>query len=240
MIKKLLLFLLVLLSGGYIQSSAFADEVPRDIFKDAENMHNDYLAQRIDLAAAQAICQSMFAYARARNIRIVLDGLDGNQYVPYVQWCEDSDFRIVEFLTLQVADFLKSWSNESYFAKMVSDAKMSCKRSAQIQHLISQQYAVNNNEVTVKCSHSDNRCMISMPVTKSGTTQHYTACCLMPDYSRMQQTTEQITDENGNTGTRTYYTGIAGYVDIQWNGVTSQIPNITDFDLKCKPIQNVE
>lgn len=240
MIKKIFLFLLVLLSGGYIQSSAWADEIPRDIFKDAENMHNDYLAQRIDLAAAQAICQSMFAYASAHNIRIVLDGSDGNQYVPNVKWCEDSDFRMVEFLTLQVADFLKSLSKEPYFAKMVSDAKMSCRRSAEIQHLISQQYSINNKNVTVKCSHTDRRCMISIPATKSGITQHYTACCLMPDYSRMQQITEPITDEKGNSGTRTYYTGILGNVDLQWNALTSQIPNLTDFDLNCKPLQNIE
>lgn len=108
MMKKILLFLLVLLSGGYIQSPAFAVADGETVLEYELEWYwsfvlEEFFEDSLSVEAAEAICLRMFEYAALKHVQLSFGDYSVNS-----SWCSVSAstaisvaFKIAEQVSLK-------------------------------------------------------------------------------------------------------------------------------------------
>ena len=233
---------LIVLSALLCVYGAYADE-PDELFNTADNLANEYFAGHgVDLKTAQEICLKMFEYAYVHNIEIWLEKEGGGSLLVDRHICETDKYGekatyMAVFFAWSAADKIKSATIKPHSKgeqdAMELAAKTNCKRNSRLDSLRHQGYDTYSAKSVIKCSQTDMRCIVSIPVKKADKTLMYTACCMI-EPGAVEEHTVTRTDESG-THTTTTYNGTIGAVSVFWDGILPSVPDLSDFGYDCKP-----
>lgn len=182
--KKILVFLLVLLSAQGAYSSSDGDEFDFEY----EDILNAVYYGYIDDSAIRAMCKRFLDYAFDRDFRPSYTSSDGKIYYFQKENCDDDNMGVVKLITLQIAkgldqagllgDLQSSMDCVQETVKMAAwHSKTAVVRSREYQGY---NFDFNNSEVECLDTSSGYKCVINVSVDKGEYDYNYTACYKVP------------------------------------------------------------
>ena len=212
-----LLFLLFLLCVN----SVFADGEDFSL----DEMLDKYMVGRLDLGAAQTICNKMFRYADVYNISINPIQYNDKICLNRIGCCKsNSDLKFVIRATIEVANTIVSAGSLELQTLPV------CAQD-QMQKMANSECGVVSVDSIVQCSTMDNRCVVANPIENG---MFNVSCCVMPTIE-----CTRIQEGNGD-GYRHNQTNmsISGRTSVEWTGAFDYVPGVDNFDYDCNPGAN--
>ncbi len=213
-------FLSVLFGSMFLQN-AYCDSI-RDTNLRSEMV--DYLENKLDEKAIQALCDKLYAYALAHNFQVIVEYGDNQIFLPKRSDCTDDNAAVVSAITneailqLSKKTFEKHSQSAQDLMKRGAFSHCAGQISSQVTRWKHEGYTVDFDEsnTIIDCSETDNRCVVNRPVSKGGVSGYLSVCCSMP------------VDSYGFTNAQ------SGYVYIGENYVVDSARTLDDFDYDCK------
>lgn len=220
----------------YVQN-AYCDNPPFNL----ESMKADYIAGKIDLATATALCKQIVNYAKVTEIEVLLpytsaDGkemwhsINKDDCEPSPDWDYDRNLSWVWNIAMYAARIVVETGvkehSQCHQSFMESQARTRCGRF-EMSNWTKIGYTISGlNNMNIDCSKTDNRCVVTRPASdKNGKNVFYTACCLIPIIN-----CESITNDSEQI-----FSGTTGDISLRWNGFTDKALVLDDFGYDCKP-----
>lgn len=206
-----------------------------------------YIEGRVNVETAQAWCFKIFEYADAHDIDIFFEKDKGGLVKVSKKVCDTSGYgedALVQavFFSMLAAESIQAAKIEPHSKDiqhaMEYVAGLECKRDSFLDSLRRQGYDTYSIQTIVKCSDTDKRCIVSIPIQKGTERLMYTACCMVEQGTFAEHTT-MYTDENG-THMVTTKEGTMGDVSVKWDGVMSKASDLDDVGYDCKPLNMTE
>jgi len=204
--KKLLIALLCVLCARGAYSDG--DEIEQA----AVYIVTQNIAGRLGSFTAEAICNKMFRYADAKNIKI-RPVQYGRRVCLGAGCCGDDDGNFVAYVTVEVARQIVS-------AEPTDVQKLPECAIKRMQEYAKSKCGGDTQDSIIKCSTTDRRCVVGRP-NENGTFN--VSCCIMPNIDCIEE------------GKRSEY-NIQGATSLEWSGTLEQIPEIDNFGYDCNPI----
>lgn len=187
MMKKILMFLLVLLSSQGAYSNSDGDDFESgNLYQ--KSLDAFYYGDMED-SAIRALCKRFLDYAAERNFRPLFRLSDGSVYYFQEKDCNDDNMGHVKVVTLRIADEIDKSGimNEPQSIQDVPDCVLQSvkmrawsSKTSVVRSLERQGYNFDFNNSEVACSNtsSDYKCVINVVVNNGA--KNYTACYKVP------------------------------------------------------------
>ena len=186
---------------------------------------SSYMAKKIDLYTARAVCRRMLNIAKLQNIEIVINNRekDIQNYTPSVKSCNTESAEQAFFIAMQAAAKLN-------INARVYDKNTMCKITSAHMHIKNffirdKDYDVVD-EPDIFCSASDNHCVVNQKITYENSNEDwYYVFCLMVNPRADSDGSCIIDDE---------------YIGRPYMAVFYRPKSLKDFDKKCNPLFTVK
>ena len=246
--KKFLMFLCCVLCA----SGAYSDDDRALLKKSVDNLRSQYLEKNLDLGTAQSMCKKVFQYAGAHNIQIVVE-VENKIFWPNITDCDtdkESDLTFIVWLTTVSSKQIVDANIEPHSAcvqkKMESEALLNC-GNAETWRTIrkSEGYDVSglNDKPIIKCSGTDNRCLVGRTLSKNGQNYLQVSCCMMPEIKCNETTEVSKSNTSGNSSYSSYYhsSNVSEYgeMSMPWIKFLRDMPELSYFDYGCNPVVDI-